>query len=288
MAKKNRGDKSPEKMKTNNGTKKKRFSSKDESSISWTNYTYNPWQNCRRISKGCRFCYMFREKSRYGQDTSKVIKSAPATFNKPLKWGKPSLVFTCSWSDFFIEEANEWRDEAWAMIKETPHLTYQILTKRPERILEHLPSDWREGYDNVWLGVSIENNDSKSRLHELVIVPSKVKFISAEPLLERIEFTPEEMNILKNHYHWLIIGGESGNDNGKHLYRPCELEWLQYLVDVGTKSHMPVFVKQLGTYLSKTLGLRDRHARVISEFPKNLKIQEFPQSTPIEILDRMG
>jgi len=231
---------------------------------------------------------MFREKSRYGQDTSKVFKSAPATFNKPLNWDEQSLVFTCSWSDFFIEDADEWRADAWAIIKETPHLTYQILTKRPERILEHLPKDWEKGYDNVWLGVSIENNDSKSRLHELVIVPSKVKFISAEPLLERLDFTQEEMNILENHYHWLIIGGESGNDNGMHRYRPCELEWMEYLVDVGTKTHMPVFMKQLGTYLSKELGMRDRHARNISELPENLRIQKFPESTPHEILDRMG
>ena len=102
--------------------------------------------------------------------------------------------------------------------------------------MEHLPSDWGEGYHNVWLGVSIENNDAKSRLHELVIVPSKVKFISAEPLLGRIEFTPDEMDILENHFHWLIIGGESGNDNGKHLYRPCQLEWIEQLVAAGKQT----------------------------------------------------
>ena len=83
------------------------------------------------------------------------------------------------------------------------------------------------------------------------------------------------------------MGGESGNDNGKHLYRPCELEWLEYLVGVGTKSHTPIFVKQLGTHLSKMLGLTDRHARVISEFPENLRIQDFPESTLNEILDKM-
>jgi len=84
------------------------------------------------------------------------------------------------------------------------------------------------------------------------------------------------------------MGGESGNDNGKYRYRPCELEWMEYLVDVGTKTQTPVFVKQLGTHLSKDLGLRDRQAHDMSEFPKYLRIQEFPESIPREILDRKG
>ncbi len=259
----------------------------DECHIEWTNYTWNPWQGYSEITEDYKYCNIPQVKNQYEQDLNQVFRSKPPTFNKPLTWGEHKLVFTCSWSDFFIEEADEWRDEAWAIIKETPHLIYQILTKRPERILEHLPEDWGDGYDNVWLGVTIENTDSKSRLHELVTVPSKVKFISAEPLLERIEFTQDEMDILEKYYHWLILGGESGNDNEKYLYRPCELEWLEYLVEIGIKTQTPVFVKQLGTYLSKKLGLV-RHARDIAEFPENLRIQNFPDATPPEVLDRMG
>src|ERR1700761_9152752 len=109
--------------------------------IQWTNKSWNPWQGCRKVSAGCKFCYMFREKEKYGQNGSRIVRSK-TTFTAPLKWKDPSLVFTCSWSDFFIEEADEWRQEAWDIIKATPHLTYQILTKRPERIGMCLPADW--------------------------------------------------------------------------------------------------------------------------------------------------
>ena len=84
------------------------------------------------------------------------------------------------------------------------------------------------------------------------------------------------------------MGGESSNDNGKYRYRPCELEWMEYLVEVRTKTQMPVFVKQLGTPLSKDLDLSHRHAHDMSEFPKYPRIQDFPESIPREILDRIG
>jgi len=247
-----------------------------ESSIEWCNYTWNPWQGCAKITDGCKNCYMFRDKRQYGQEPTKVVRSKSPTFNKPYKWNEPSLVFTCSWSDFFIEDADEWRDEAWEIIRNTPHLTYQILTKRPERILDNLPDDWGDGYSNVWLGVSIENSATKHRLNTLANVPAKLRFISAEPLIERIDLS-NEFDILTNKYSWLIIGAESGNDNGLSKYRPCELEWLEYLVEIGFETDTAPFVKQLGTHLSKKLELRDRHARNIDEFPENLKFREYPK-----------
>lgn len=115
-----------------------------QTGISWTDHTWNPWQGCRKVSQGCRHCYMYAEKSRYGQEPATVIRSKDATFYAPLKWerqaaaaGEQRKVFTCSWSDFFIEEADPWRDEAFALMALTPHLTYQVLTKRPERMLEY-------------------------------------------------------------------------------------------------------------------------------------------------------
>jgi protein gp37 len=185
------------------------------------------------------------------------------------------LVFTCSWSDFFIEEADDWRDEAWEIIRNTPHLTYQILTKRPERILECLPEDWGDGYDNVWLGVTVENNATRQRINSLSGVPARIRFISFEPLLEWLELA-DYMPVLAQYYHWAILGGESGNDNGQYRYRPCQLEWLEYLADVCKMAQMAVFVKQLGTHLHHELGLRDRHARDVDEFPESLKVREFP------------
>jgi protein gp37 len=110
---------------------------------------------------------MYRDKKRYGQDPATVVRSASATFLKPLKWqrevergirtGHDRLVFTCSWSDWFIEEADNWRPEAWDIVRATPGLIYQILTKRPERIADHLPSFWQEIRVRCWLGTSIED-----------------------------------------------------------------------------------------------------------------------------------
>lgn len=243
--------------------------------IEWTDETWNPWHGCHKISDGCKFCYMYRDKMKYGQD-AKVVVRGKTTFNYPHKLTEAKRVFTCSWSDFFIEEADQWRDEAWDIIRNTPHLTYQILTKRPERILDCLPEDWGDGYDNVWLGVTVENNATRHRISTLSEVPARVRFISFEPLLEFIELA-EYLPILTQYYHWAILGGESGNDNGFYRYRPSELEWYEYLADVCKISQMAVFVKQLGTHLHKQLGLKDRHARDMEEFPESLKIREFPE-----------
>jgi len=246
----------------------------DGSPIEWTDFTWNPWHGCQKISDGCKFCYMFRDKMKYGQDANLVLRSK-TKFKYPYKINEPKLVFTCSWSDFFIEDADDWRDEAWEIIRNTPHLTYQILTKRPERILDHLPDDWGDGYDNVWLGVTAENNATRHRITTLSEVPARIRFISFEPLLEYLELA-DYAQILTQYYHWAILGGESGNDNGFFRYRPCELEWLEYVADVCKMSQMAVFVKQLGTHLHNELGLRDRHARDVNEFPESLKIREFP------------
>src|ERR1051325_11572731 len=113
---------------------------------------------------------MYREKKHYGQDPTKVVR-AKTTFNDPLKWQRnyhrgmvgKLKIFTCSWSDFFIEEADEWRPEAWEIIRKTPEFIYQILTKRPERIIGNIP--WiTEPWPNVWLGVSVENETALHRI----------------------------------------------------------------------------------------------------------------------------
>lgn len=157
------------------------------SHIQWTNDTWNPWQGCTKISPGCKHCYMYRDKQRFGQDPLAIVRSTPATFNAPLTKLQGPLVFTCSWSDFFLPEADAWRPEAWDIIRQTPHLTYQILTKRPELIPDRLPEDWGNGYANVWLGVSCETQQyADDRIPWLMKTPAAVRFVSAEPLLESI------------------------------------------------------------------------------------------------------
>lgn len=246
-----------------------------ESKIQWTENTWNPWHGCHKVSAGCKYCYMFRDKEKYGQDGNVVLKSK-TKFTDPLKWPKiPTLCFTCSWSDWFIKEADEWRDQAWKIIKETPWITYQILTKRPERILKHLPDDWADGYPNVWLGVSVENGSFQAtdRIHHLCEVRAAVRFISFEPLIGHPE------RYVTDKVDWIIIGGESGNDNGKYKYRPCELHWIEHIVEAYREDapNTAIFIKQMGTYLSKKLGMSDRHGGNIDEFPEHLRIREFPK-----------
>jgi len=261
-----------------------------ESKIQWTETTWNPWHGCKKVSPGCKFCYMYRDKERYGQDPSTVLRSK-SSFNAPLRWDKPRLIFTCSWSDWFIEEADEWRAEAWEVIRQTPQHTYQILTKRPERIMDCLPPDWGDGYDNVWMGVSIEGQDQVHRMGALDRIPAKTKFLSLEPLI-----APVDLYSLMTNYptfddpgncgepvlwgiDWVIIGGESGNESGKYRYRPCSQKWIKNIILQCKNKYadIPVFVKQLGAYLSKELFLKDRHGGDINEWPEYLRVREMPK-----------
>lgn len=245
----------------------------ENSNIQWTDATWNPWTGCRKVSPGCKFCYMYRGKERFGLDGNQVIRGK-STFKNPLKWKEPKLIFTCSWSDFFIEDADGWRDEAWDIIRSTPHHTYQILTKRPERIVQCLPPDWGDGYDNVWLGVSAEDQFRyEDRARQLVEIPARVRFISFEPLLGLITLDQSIFGI-----HWAIIGGESGNEVGRYRYRPCELDWIYSLVRECQRMDIPVFVKQMGTHLAKELEIDHRHGGDITEWPRSLRIRQFPKS----------
>lgn len=243
------------------------------SSIQWTDHTWNPWHGCVKVSDGCKYCYMYRDKERYGQDPTKVIRSAKSTFNKPMFWKDPTLVFTCSWSDFFIEDADQWRKDAWDIIKATPHLTYQILTKRPERILECLPDDWGVGYDNVWIGVSCENQEMFDlRVPILKTIPAKVLFISFEPLIGPIEISGADISGIG----WAIVGGESGNENGKYKYRKCEISWISSILTMCVMYNVPVFMKQMGTYLAKEMKMKDRAGDVEELDYEFFKMRDFP------------
>jgi protein gp37 len=253
----------------------------NKTKIQWTEYTWNPFQGCKKVSEGCKHCYMYRTKDRYGKDPTIVVKSSSTTFTKPLKIYEPSLIFTCSWSDFFTSEADMWRKECWDIIKRTPQHIYQILTKRPDRILECLPDDWGEGYPNVWLGVTIEMEKYNYRWEQLKQVPTMLRFVSFEPLLENISELPDAPD-------WVIIGGESGYNKGNYRYRLCRLEWILNIVNHFKErtSCTPVFIKQLGTYLAKELNLKDNHGGDMSEFPDDFKIREMPHLNEIEKVEQ--
>lgn len=246
-----------------------------DSKISWTQDTHNFWTGCKKVSDGCKFCYMYRDKERFKLDPTVVIRAKQNTFTSPLKTHEPRLIFTCSWSDFFIEEADDWRADAWQVIRDTPWHTWQILTKRPERVLQCLPDDWGNGYPNVWLGTTIENQASMHRLKTLSAIPAKCRFISFEPLIGAIEFSGRQQETLAVTIDWIILGGESGNDNGKYRYRPAEFEWFKTIID-STPRHIAIFVKQTGTHLSKLCNYSSRHGTDINEWPGWMRVQQMP------------
>lgn len=243
--------------------------------ISWTDSTWNPWMGCRKVTAACKFCYMHRILEKNGTDASVVVKQQH-NFYDPTKWSSGKLIFTCSMSDFFIEEADEWRDEAWEVIKNTPQHTYLILTKRPERIKDCLPADWGpENYSHVWLGVTVENQETVSRIHELGKIKCQLKWVSFEPLLGEVYLTDEELSIVE----WAVIGGESGNKAGKYTYRKTELSWFLSLMYQFRDSNTPIFFKQFGTwYHYNKLKLRDwKGEKWCSKFPTAFQIRQYPE-----------
>lgn len=228
------------------------------SAIAWTDATWNPWQGCHKVSAGCKFCYMYRDKERYGQDPAVVVRSKPPTFKMPLRFpsGQSRRVFTCSWSDFFIEEADEWRIDAWDIIARTPHLTYQILTKRPERILDHLPYKWALGQEppwpNVWLGVSVEDQSTANeRIPVLLRTPAARHWVSYEPALGPVRWTSDWLTGTVSKISWIIVGGESGPEA-----RPFLIAWARSTLAQGRAAGTAIFVKQLGRWpmISEAVG----------------------------------
>lgn len=217
------------------------------SAIEWTTHTWNPWQGCEHVSPGCDHCYMFAEKRRYGQDPETPVRSKPPTFNKPLRWQReaaaakaldpqaPSpLVFTCSWSDWFIRDADPWREEAWAIVKACPDLIFQILTKRHGRMGGYLPDDWGSGYPNVWLGVSAEDAEWWARrVYTLSQTPAAVRFVSYEPALGPVP------NAHLGGIHWVIAGSESGGGA-----RPADIDWYRSMRDQCVAADVRFFYKQ--------------------------------------------
>jgi protein gp37 len=260
------------------------------SKIQWTQATWNPAVGCTKVDADCKFCYMYRQSlngTRYEPKT--VSRTKPPTFNMPLRLKEPTLIFTASLTDIFHEDLDGYRSEIWDIIRRCPQHIFQILTKRPERIKEHLPEDWGYGWDNVWMGTSVGHPDSFNRAQILMNdFEAKVKFLSLEPLYGRIDFA-EERNMLAaldTHFiilpgfDWVIVGGESGNDNGKYRYRPCELEWIETIVRQCKDADVPVFVKQLGTHLAKQLKLKDRQGGNMDEWPESLahlKVRQMPK-----------
>lgn len=200
----------------------------ERTGIEWCTATWNPWHGCTKVSPGCARCYMYREKKQYGQDPSRVVRSK-TKFEDPHRWKTPQWIFTCSWSDFFHETADPWRGAAWEIIRQTPHHTYLILTKRPERMAGRLPWPAGGGWPHVWLGVSIESAAYEHRVEQLVDTCAAHRFVSAEPLLGPVSLGPW---LGLGGIEWVIAGGESGPKA-----RPMNLTWARILRTRVTRTH---------------------------------------------------
>jgi protein gp37 len=226
---------------------------------------------------------MYRDSLKETRYNPREIKKTKTVFNLPLRIKVPSKIFTCSLTDFFHEGIDSYRIEAWDIIRQCPQHIFQILTKRPERIINHLPTYWDEIRDRVWLGTSVGSQNGIGRLIDLVApIQPGIKFLSLEPLHGPIVLPFEEFvdmgHKVGDLIDWVIIGGESGNENGKYKYRPCELKWIQDIITQCKMYGIPVFVKQMGTYLSKEMKMSDRHGGNIDEFPEQLKLRQFPMT----------
>lgn len=208
---------------------------------------WNPWRGCKKCSEGCLHCYIHKGDSKRGIDTSLIIRTKD--FEKPvqrLKNGdykmKPGLIYTCFSSDYLIEEADEWRDACWKMIKERTDCTFLFLTKRIERFADCIPDDWGDGYDNVVVCCTVENQKNADyRLEIFSRLPIRHKCITAQPLLERIDIE-KYLDGIK----LVVVGGESDRDA-----RPLDYSWVLDIREQCIRKNVSFEFRQCGTHFIK-------------------------------------
>ena len=210
---------------------------------------WNPWHGCSKISTGCLNCYVYRGDARYGRDPTVCRKTL--AFDLPVQKKrdgsyklKSGDVFCCGSSDFFLDESDTWRADAWHFIRERPDIDFLIITKRIHRFRVSLPDDWGAGYDNVAIGCTCENQDMANyRMPIFLSLPIKYRYVICEPILEKIDLSPwlHSGKILK-----VVAGGESGSNA-----RVCDYEWITFLRDQCDRYDIDFYFKQTGTYLKK-------------------------------------
>lgn len=222
------------------------------SSIEWTDATWNPVVGCDRISTGCDHCYAITMARRFNHihytglvaddDWTGIINAAPDhIWDKPLRTRKPTVWFVNSMSDMFHDQVqDEWIVRVFDIMNRSPRHVFQVLTKRPSRMVKKTKELGLRWSDNIWAGTSIESDKyALGRSRELLKVPALVRFVSAEPLLSALPSLPVA------DLDWLIAGGESGNQK---TVRPCDPDWLRDLRDRCAAAVTPFFFKQWGAF----------------------------------------
>jgi len=209
---------------------------------------WNPWRGCYKYSEGCQFCYIHKGDKRKKIDTNQIVKTnkfyAPIAKNKngeyKIKSGK--IVYLCFSSDFLLEEADSWREECWQMIKERSDLQFIFLTKRINRFMQCVPADWGEGYKNVTVGCTVENQKkADERLSLFVNLPIRHKNIICQPLLEAVNIDKYLAGI-----ELVVVGGESD-----YQARPLNYEWVLEIRKQCIMKGVPFQFRQCGTNFIK-------------------------------------
>jgi protein gp37 len=221
------------------------------SAINWTDESFSPWYGCTRVSDACRFCYAESWARRFGKAEwgarAERVRSAASTWQRPRAWnrkavrlGRPLHLFCAHYADVFDNKAPaEWRADLWRLIAETPALNWLLLTKRPQNATRMLPPDWGDGWPNVWLGVTVEDQiEADRRLPVLCGLPAARRFVSAEPLLGPVDLSPWLGPV-----SWVIAGSES--NNGLPGERETDLAWVRALRDQCAGAGVSFWLKQL-------------------------------------------
>jgi protein gp37 len=276
----------------------------ENSKIEWTDHTFNPWIGCTRVSPGCVNCYAeamnnHRGWTEWGPKGARK-RTSDANWRKPLAWnraaekaGKRARVFCASLADVFDPHPSilpEWRVGLWRLIEATPWLDWQLLTKRPELVPDMVPWAWVSDAfpPNVWLGTSVEDQRrAYERIPRLLDINASVRFLSCEPLLDRVDLdewlveagvdpydgTPYERPL--DDLDWVIVGGESGPGA-----RPTGMGYIRDIVVQCQGAGVPVFVKQVGAHVlsggSMPTRPRDAKGGDWSEWPADLRVREMP------------
>jgi protein gp37 len=266
----------------------------ENSKIAWTDNTFNPWMGCTKKSAGCDHCYAeercnWTKLAKWGKGAVRQV-TKDTNWRGPVKWnrkaeeaGTRTKVFCASLADVFDEEApSDTRKRLWELIRNTPFLDWQILTKRPENFNRFLPKDWGDGYSNVWLGVTAENRkQALLRIPILQSTPAVIRFVSGEPLLEDLG------DLDLKGIDWMILGGETFSKDS----RPFDVTWVRRMIDRCKQQTVKVFVKQLGKrpvcdgsriIILKPDGKRDWKGTEPELWPKqfrSLAVRQFPVTT---------
>jgi len=233
-----------------------------QSNIEWTELTWNPVTGCNKISPGCKYCYaevmsrrlkaMAVEKYKDGFN----IRLHPNELNTPFTWKKSKIVFVNSMSDLFHPDIPvEFIKAVFAVMNKTPQHIYQVLTKRSDRLLELSNQlNWTE---NIWMGVSVENEKYTTRVTDLSQTAAKTKFLSIEPLIGPVK----TLNL--THIDWVIVGGESG-----HKARPVKKAWIDFIKTECEKKKVAFFFKQWG---KSKFNANPDDPTIMSEHPEHAK-----------------